>query len=77
MRDLTVHVEGRGYRGSWDTWQDDHDGRIVQARYRAWTAQGPVPRDVDAERMAEFLLAWCVDRALHGIHPGRGELRSS
>lgn len=71
MRELTVHVEGRGYRGSWDTWNDTHRGRMVQAAYQGWMAQGPV-HDEDPERLAQVLLAWCVERSVHGSHPGRG-----
>ncbi|MEE4361413.1 MAG: hypothetical protein V2I63_07795 [Pseudomonadales bacterium] len=70
MRELTVHVEGQGYRGGWDTWHDEHHGRMVQVSYKGWMVQGPV-RDGDPERIALFLLQWCVERALHGMHPGR------
>jgi hypothetical protein len=69
MRPLTVHVEGQGYRGSWDTWEDEHWGRMVQASHEGWMAQGPV-RGEDPERMATALLEWCVARRLHGVRGG-------
>lgn len=68
MRQILTHVDGRGHRGTWDTWLDNHYGQMVRVTYGAWLVEGPVGEE-DPERIARVFLKWCVERAIHGVHP--------
>ncbi len=63
MRELTVSVDGKHYRGSWDTWEDKSWGRMVEVTRDAWMVRVPVGES-DPERVAERCLHWCVREAL-------------
>jgi len=63
MRALTVQVDGKHYRGSWDTWRDNAWGQLVEVTYGdGWLIRAPVG-DADPEHVAERCLAWCVREA--------------
>lgn len=63
MRQLLVEVDGKHYRGSWDTWQDKAWGRIVEVSYDGgWLVRAP-SGEIDPERIAERCLEWCVREA--------------
>ena len=63
MRELTVTVDGKHYRGSWDTWDDKSWGRIVEVSRDGWLVRAPVG-EADPEHVAERCLHWCVTEAL-------------
>ncbi|MGI9325739.1 MAG: hypothetical protein ACR2PZ_11015 [Pseudomonadales bacterium] len=63
MRELVVHVDGKPFRGSWDTWEDKAWGRMVEVSREAWMVRAPVANQ-DALRIAERCLAWCVEESL-------------
>jgi hypothetical protein len=64
MRDLVVSVDGKHFRGSWDTWEDNAWGRMVEVRYRdAWQVRLPVGVD-SPEHAAERALKWCIQEAV-------------
>ena len=63
MRELVVHVDGKAYRGSWDTWEDKAWGRMVEVSREAWMVRSPVA-DQDAVRVAERCLEWCVKESI-------------
>ena len=63
MRELHTRVDGKHYRGSWDTWEDGAWGRMVEVSYHdSCLARIPV-RDDDPERVARRLLKWIVEEA--------------
>lgn len=68
MRQILAHVDGRAHRGAWETWHDAHDGQMIRVVYRQWSVQGPAGEE-DPERIAQVCLNWCVERAVHGVHP--------
>lgn len=59
MRELVTHVDGKAYRGSWDTWEDKAWGRMVEVSREAWLVRAPVS-DGDPQHVAERCLEWCV-----------------
>ncbi len=63
MRELVTHVDGKPYRGTWDTWDDKAWGRMVEVSREAWLVRAPVGGD-DPERVAERCLEWCVRESL-------------
>ena len=63
MRELVVAVDGKHYRGTWDTWEDNHWGRMVEVSRDGWLVRAPVAED-DPLHVAERCLAWCVRETL-------------
>ena len=63
MREFTVVVDGKHYKGSWDTWEDNSWGRMVEVSREAWQVRAPV-HDADPQHVAERCLQWCVREAL-------------
>lgn len=63
MRELVVHVDGKPYRGSWDTWEDKAWGRMIEVSRDAWLVRAPVG-DEGPAHAAERALEWCVREAL-------------
>lgn len=64
MRELVVHVDGKAYRGSWDTWEDKAWGRMIEVTREAWLVRAPVRHDEDPVHVAERCLTWCAREAL-------------
>ena len=64
MRELIVHIDGKPYRGTWDTWEDNSWGRMVEVSREAWLVRSPVADDEDPEHVAQRCLTWCVGEAL-------------
>jgi hypothetical protein len=63
MRQLIVQVDGKHYRGTWDTWSDKAWGQMVEVSYNdGWMIRAPVA-GADPERVAERCLEWCVREA--------------
>jgi hypothetical protein len=63
MREVVVHVDGRPYKGTWDTWEDDAWGRIVELTRDEWLVRCPV-KDESPIHVAERALEWCVRESL-------------
>ncbi len=63
MQELMVAVDGKHFRGSWDTWEDKAWGRMVEVTRDAWLIRAPVG-DSDPRHVAERCLTWCVREAL-------------
>ena len=63
MRALVVHVDGKPYRGNWDTWEDTAWGRMVEVGRDAWLVRAPVGDD-DPLRVAERCLEWSVRESM-------------
>jgi hypothetical protein len=64
MRELRVSVDGRHYLGSWDTWEDNQWGRMIEVTYRdAWLVRIPVGEESPAQA-AERALRWCIQEAV-------------
>ncbi len=64
MRELVVAVDGKHYKGTWDTWEDNSWGRMVEVSRDGWLVRAPVGRDDDPLHVAERCLTWCVHEAL-------------
>jgi hypothetical protein len=59
-RELIVQVDGKHYRGTWETWEDHAWGRMVEVSYHeSWIIRRPVGHD-SPEHAAERSLDWCV-----------------
>lgn len=64
MRELLVSIDGKHYRGSWDTWQDNEWGRMIEVTYRdASMARFPVGEESPASA-AERALRWLIQEAI-------------
>ena len=63
MRELVTHVDGKAYRGSWDTWEDKAWGRMVEVTRDAWLVRAPVG-DADPRHVAERCLTWLVGETM-------------
>ena len=63
MRELVVHVDGKPYRCSWETWEDKAWGRMVEVSREAWLVRAPVG-DEGPAHAAERCLQWCVRESL-------------
>ncbi len=63
MRDLVVHVDGKPFRGTWDTWEDNAWGRMVEVTRDAWLVRAPAG-DEGPLHVAERCLKWCVEESL-------------
>lgn len=63
MRELLAHVDGKPYRGTWDTWEDKTWGQMVEVTREAWLVRAPVTEE-DPEHVAERCLEWCVRESL-------------
>jgi hypothetical protein len=64
MREMLTHVDGKSYRGSWDTWEDKQWGRMVEVTREAWMVRSPVRDEEDPEHVAERCLEWCIRESL-------------
>ena len=63
MRELIVSVDGKHYKGTWDTWEDEAWGRMVKVSREAWVVKAPTGDD-DPEHVAHRCLEWCVAESL-------------
>ncbi len=63
MRELIVSVDGKHYKGTWDTWEDNAWGRMVEVSREAWLVRAPA-RQEDPEHIAHRCLKWCVTESL-------------
>lgn len=63
MRELVVHVDGKPYKGAWDTWEENSWGRMIEVTRGAWLVRAPV-LDADPVHVAERCLEWCVRESL-------------
>lgn len=67
-RELSVHVDGRHFRGTWETWEDAAWGRMIEVSFEEkWLVRIPVPEG-SPERAAERCLEWCVREAHYRGH---------
>jgi len=58
-----VHIDGRHFRGAWETWEDSAWGRMIEVTFEEkWLVRVPVPEG-SLEHAAERCLAWCVREA--------------
>jgi hypothetical protein len=63
VKPLTVAVDGKHYRGTWDTWEDHAWGRMVEVTFRdAYCVRMPTGEE-SPEHVAERCLRWCVGEA--------------
>lgn len=59
-RELNAQVDGKHYRGSWETWEDQAWGRMVEVSFHeSWVVRRPVGED-SPEHVAHRCLEWCV-----------------
>jgi hypothetical protein len=63
MREVVVHVDGKPYKGTYDTWEDNAWGQMVEVTRDAWLVRCPV-HDESPAHVAERCLEWCVREAL-------------
>lgn len=62
-RELMVTVDGKHYRGTWETWDDAAWGRMIEVTYQErWLVRMPAGEG-SPEHQAERCLAWCVNES--------------